>query len=353
MKVLHLPSSVGGHSINLSRAEKKIGINSQVLYKSSNWLNYDSDINLNLQNENKLYKAYKLISTFLDVRNEYDIFHFNFGSSLIDTKSKHFNLIDLPFYGGKKFMTFNGCDARQKYPTMERVKQAACHQSNCYNGMCNSGLMDKIRRKRITKSSKHVDHIFALNPDLLHFLPIEKSSFLPYSIDTNNLIKPITHNINPKKIKIIHAPTNREAKGSYFILKALEKLKTRYNNIEIQIIENIPNQKAIELYEKADIVIDQVLIGWYGGFGVEVMKMGKPLGVFIREEDLKFIPNQMAKDLKESIININPRNIEEKLSELIENPKLLKHISNSGIQYVKKWHNPTYIANQVKSYYEN
>ena len=353
MKVLHLPSSVGGHPINLSKAEKQIGINSSVLYKKSNWLNYDSDINLNLQNKNILSKFYKLSSTFYKIRNEYDIFHFNFGSSLIDKKSKFLNLLDLPFYNGKKFMTFNGCDARQKYPTMARVKQAACHQKNCYGGMCNSGLMDEIRQKRIIKASKYVDHFFAVNPDLMHFLPKDKSSFLPYSIDSENLIKPIQKTNNNKKFKIIHAPTNREAKGSYFILKALERLKTRYNNIEIQIIENIPNQKAIELYKKADIVIDQVLIGWYGGFGVEVMKMGKPLGVFIREEDLKFIPNQMAKDLKESIININPRNIEEKLSEFIENPMLLKHKSNSGIQYVKKWHDPTYIANQVKSHYEN
>lgn len=352
MKVLHLPSSVGGHPINLSKAEKLIGINSNVLYKKSNWLNYESDINLNLQNENILSKFYKLSSTFLSVRNKYDIFHFNFGSSLIDKKSNFFNLIDLPFYNGKKFMTFNGCDARQKYPTMARVKQAACHQNNCYGGMCNSGLMDEIRQKRIIKASKYVDHFFAVNPDLMHFLPKNKSSFLPYAIDSENLIKPIQKtNNNNRKFTIIHAPTNMEAKGSYFILKALERLKKRYNKIEIQIIENIPNEKAIKLYQKADIVIDQVLIGWYGGFGVEVMKMGKPLAVFIREEDLKFIPNQMAKELKESIINISPGNIEEKLSELIENPELLKYKSESAIQYVSKWHDPIYIANQVKLQY--
>ena len=56
-------------------------------------------------------------------------------------------------------------------------------------------------------------------------------------------------------------------------------------------------------------MIDQILAGWYGAFGVEVMKMGKPLGVFIRDEDLKFVPKDMAKDLLDTVINIHPFNI--------------------------------------------
>lgn len=32
------------------------------------------------------------------------------------------------------------------------------------------------------------------------------------------------------------------------------------------------------------------------------MKMGKPVAVFIREADLKFIPQDMAKDVKEAVI---------------------------------------------------
>ncbi len=56
----------------------------------------------------------------------------------------------------------------------------------------------------------------------------------------------------------------------------------KYKNIRFEIIENKPNKEAIEIYKKADIVIDQVLVGWYGAFAVEVMKMGKPVAVFIR-----------------------------------------------------------------------
>jgi hypothetical protein len=191
----------------------------------------------------------------------------------------------------------------------------------------------------------------AVNKLYRYFLPRDKTTFLPYAVAGWEYIKTFKYSIG-KKIKIIHAPTNRAAKGSDFILKALENLQKRYKNIEVILIEKIPYEEALKLYKEAHIVIDQVLIGWYGAFGVEVMKMGKPLGVFIREEDLKFIPKEMADDIKDSVININPYNIETELSKYIENIGLLYKKSQASLDYVNKWHNPLYVASLTKQVYE-
>jgi hypothetical protein len=351
MKVLHLPSSVGGNSWGLAQGEKALGLDSTVLIDSNNWLNYKSDICLDLQNKNKFQNILKRLETFFKIRNEYDIYHFNFGSSLIDFMNYHIHLWDLPFYNGKKFMTYNGCDARQKYPTIQRVPFSPCHSKDCYGGVCHSGKLDKLRNKRILKVTKYVDHIFSLNPDLMYFLPEEKTTFLPYTIAGWNDIRSNKYEIKDK-IKIVHSPTNRVAKGSDFILNALKNLQEKYKQIEVIIIEKIPYQEALKLYHEAHIVIDQVLIGWYGAFGVEVMKMGKPLCVFIREEDLKFIPKEMSNDLKDTIININPYNIEEELSRYLENINLLHQKSQASIDYVNKWHNPLYVASITEKFYK-
>ena len=351
MKILHLPSTVGGHNWGLAQGEKALGLDSTVLVDSTNWLGYKSDICLNLQDKSRAQRIYTKIDTFFKVKNSYDIYHFNFGSSLVDFSNYNLHLLDIPFYKGKKIFTYNGCDARQKYPTINRVEFSACHQKDCYEGRCNSGKMDKRREERIKIVDKYADHIFALNPDLMYFLPPEKTTFLPYSVAGWEDIEKVDYIID-KKIKIIHSPTNRAAKGSDYILKALDNLQKKYKNIEVQIIEKIPYAQALQMYKEADIIIDQVLIGWYGGFGVEVMKMGKPLGVFIREEDLKFIPNDMAKDLKEAIINLNPFNIEEELSKYIENTNLLYEKSKASLEYVHKWHDPLYVASLTKEVYE-
>ena len=52
----------------------------------------------------------------------------------------------------------------------------------------------------------------------------------------------------------------------------------------------------------------------------------------------------MSKDLKETIININPFNIEKVLSEYIESPDLLENKSKASVEYVNNWHEPNKIA---------
>ncbi|NET57863.1 MAG: glycosyltransferase [Symploca sp. SIO2E6] len=355
MKVLHLPSSVGGNAWGLAQGERFLGLDSSVLVSRQNWLQYPADINLNLQNySSQPRKLAKLAQTFLEIRNKYDIFHFNFGSSLIHLPAKHLNQFELPFYPDKAklFVTYNGCDARQKYLTIQRTKIAACHNTNCYGGQCNSGKLDKYRRQGINKMERYVSHIWALNPDLLYFLPKGKSSFLPYSIsfDGIDLFPPKLG----KKLKIVHAPTNREAKGSDHILAALQKIqKTQANYIDVSLVENLPHAQALKIYQEADLIIDQVLIGWYGGFAVEAMKMGKPIIARIAQQDLHFLPEQMAKDVVETVIQAEPDTIYQVLLNCIENRQILRKKSEASLEYVNKWHNLKYVANLTKQRYES
>ncbi len=347
MKVLHLPTSVGGNAWGLAQAEKELGLESEVLVAKQNWLNYDADINLNLENKNFFSQSLILYKTFQNIKNKYDVFHFNYGSSLLDFQKLGLPLLELPYYDKSKkiIFTYNGSDSRAIHP-LEYWDDLPSPPQTIYNK-----LAIEIKKRKIVKVSKYANHIFALNPDLFHYLP-EKTTFLPYTISNWNDISEIKM-VSKKTIKIVHSPTSRDFKGSQYIIAALEVLKEKYKNIEIDIIENVSHLRAIEMYRKADLVIDQVLIGWYGAFGVEVMKMGKPLAVFVRNEDLKFIPIEMQKDLKEAIINITPFNIVEKLSLYIENQDLLKQKAQAGLTYSNKWHDPLHVAGIVKNVYED
>jgi hypothetical protein len=359
MKIIHLPTPVGGGAWGVAAGERELGLQSEVLILYDSWLNYPADRIIFKTHPNsyfeKLTNLAVRIKEVTNIRNNYDIFHFNFGTSLIDHPSIGLPLADLPFYKkkGKIVVTYNGCDARQKYPTMKRVEIAACHNINCYNGMCNSGKLDQERQLRIKKFDKYADAIFAFNPDLLHFLP-ERAKFLPYAVASWYDIKTLPFKGIDKRLKIVHAPTNRAAKGSDIIIEALNKLEENYGDIiDIILVENIPHKEAIAIYEQADLIIDQILIGWYGGFAVEALKMGKPVMVFIREEDLKFIPAEMAEQCNQAFINANPLNIYEKLCSIAENPGILENYRNAGLEYVNKWHDPLFVANITKTAYES
>ncbi len=358
MRILHLPTSVGGHSWGLAQGEKRLGLDSTVLVKGHNFLEYRADRVVHIPERGFFRKPIGLMNSiraFFDIRRKYDVFHFNFGSSLIDYPKFGLSLCDLPYYppDSKLFVTYNGCDARQKYPTMQRTAFSACHNPECYGGVCNSGKQDAIRRRKIEKFSLFARHIFAVNPDLLWFLPKEKSSFLPYTVANwyeDSVRIPF---VLGRKIRIVHAPTNRVCKGSEIILQSLERVQKRFpGEVEIVLVENMSHSMALSVYREADLVVDQILVGWYGGLAVEVMRMGKPVAVFIREEDLQFIPGEMRKDIDDAFIRISPETIDEVLCRCIADRELLREKGENGFQYVHKWHDPVKIARLVKEYYD-
>ncbi len=363
MKILHLPNGVGGHAHGLSRAERSLGHQSDVLVTSPNNFGYQADIIINsniLENTNRLnnvinkyFKELKKILYFFHIRKKYDVFHFNFGTSLLSYSLPSLYLLELPYYAknAKIIVTYNGCDARQKYATMKRTNYSACANKNCYGGACNNSKVEQARARKIEIFDEYADTIYAVNPDLLYFLP-KRAKFMPYTITRWDEIKPIEYKQN-KKLKILHAPTDKACKGSQYIIEALQILNIKYaGRAELILIENLPHCEALELYKQADLVIDQLLIGFYGGFTVEVMKMGKPVIVYINETDIKFMPSKMQQDCLNTVINANIYNIIDKLAEILENPQMLYHYSIKSLEYVNKWHNPIQIAKDVITDYQ-
>lgn len=354
MKVLHLPTNVAGMSWGVAQGERKLGLDSTVLATETGKFGYPCDICLHFERKSSFARLLSSATTFFKVRNQYDVFHFNFGRSLIDFRQIGLINFDLPFYpkGKKIIITYNGCDARQKYRSMALYDLCPCLDDECYSGLCVDGKLDRLRRASIDKVSHYSDHIFAVNPDLFNYLPEKITTFLPYAIASWYDIERRPYLLEGRRIKVVHSPTDKAAKGSKYIFEALEKLARKYP-VDLVLIENLSHKEALRLYEQADLVVDQLLAGWYGGFAVEIMKMGKPVAVYIRDEDLKFIPENMSHDLRDAIININPSNITEVLETYLQNPDLLKLKSEAGYEYVMKWHDPLYVAGITRSVYES
>jgi glycosyltransferase involved in cell wall biosynthesis len=353
MRVLHCPSCVGGNSWTLSRAERTLGIESDVMVHSSDWTRYPVDIDLHLENRSRIEKIGKLLSFLVKAAGRYDVFHFNFGNSILPYSSRFsfFDLADLPVLrslGKKIVVTYQGCDIRQKGFSTQHFPTSACALPDCYGGFCNNET-DFIKRKRSERFARYAHRIYALNPDLLHVLP-SKAEFLPYASVDISQWQP-TNNPLSNKITILHSPTNRTVKGTKYIVEAISKLKEIYSNVDFMLIENIPHNQVQDLYQKADIAIDQLLIGWYGGFAVEMMALAKPVICYIREEDLKFIPPEMKTDLP--LINANPENMFNVLKQTMEAREKWKDIGLRSRAYVEKWHDPLIIATKLKAVYES
>mgnify|MGYP001079356917 CR=1 FL=1 len=199
-----------------------------------------------------------------------------------------------------------------------------------------------IRGKKERYANQYlVDKIFVSTPDLLEYSP--KALWLPNPIDLEEFqYLGIRRDIN--KVTIVHAPSNRKKKGTAFVLKAIEKIKKEGYNINFLLVENMPYSKVIKYYKQADIVVDQLLTGWYGMVSIEGMALGKPICVYIKENLKSYMPFM-------PFLNTSTRNIEDNLRLLIEDCELRMKLSKKSRKYVEHVHDGNKITDKLMSIY--
>ncbi len=132
----------------------------------------------------------------------------------------------------------------------------------------------------------------------------------------------------------------------------MRKISAKYpGKVTFRIVENLTYSSALEVYKNADIFIDQLLIGWYGGFAVEGMAYGKPVVSYIRQEDLDVVPPEMRAQIP--VVNATARTLFQVMDDLLRDKEQIRSIGLKGRSYVERWHNPSTIAYQMKACYES
>jgi hypothetical protein len=371
IRVLHCPTSTGGNPQGLSRAEKQLGLTSWTVVFLQNYLQYTTDETLSSPSKNRLHLEIQRWKLLYRALNDFDVIHFNFGTTILsqrlldNSQAKYPNVLKYVYQIYAKFIELRDLQLLQYFKKVlvvtfqgDDVRQGDFCRANFATTIANevevgffSDESDKYKRWKILQFDKYADLLFALNPDLMHVLP-KRTKFLPYShIDLNDWQAIPFKDLSLKKLNIIHAPTHKKVKGSRFIFDAIERLKLENIDFTFTLVEGLSNAEARKLYSEADLLIDQLLAGWYGGLAVELMALGKPVICYIRDEDLKFIPEEMRLDIP--IIKATPESIYEVLRYYLTQGKSeLANISTLSRSYVEKWHDPQKIAEKMKREYE-
>ncbi|MGV8123587.1 MAG: glycosyltransferase [Candidatus Xenobiia bacterium LiM19] len=354
MKVLHGPCNIANQPWGLSREERRLGLKSDVIINYGTSLNYPSDRCLGAYRDRSPYTKMRRLFYGLSSPLMYNVHHYYFGRTLLcwdDYGPRNmFWYLDLKaarLLGRKIFMTLQGCDVRLAGES-DITNEVTC----CRKGLCSAyetciSQYDRDRRTLINEILPLCHRVFYLNPELGYY--VKEGTFLPYSSVRVESIVPVPPR-NEGTVIILHAPSDLSIKGTSFVVSAVESLKKKYP-IEFRLIQNMKHEEALKAYESADIVIDQLLAGFYGAFAVEVMAMGKPVVCYLREHDFPNMPAAMVKELP--FINAGPSSIEEKLSEILENRHRLPEISARSRRFVERWHNPEIIAKAMVAAYRD
>lgn len=161
-----------------------------------------------------------------------------------------------------------------------------------------------------------------------------------FPVDFKYIDKYLTENEENdlKHLTILHAPSSYHIKGTAFIEEAIANLRLKYPNLIYKRLHNISKAEVIKELINADVVIDQMLVGYYGVLAVEAMALEKPIICYISQDIWENIKSYCP------IINANPDNIEEIIEFYINNKKNLKEIGKKSRTYALDFHSPEKIA---------
>lgn len=354
LRVLHGPINFGNQAWVLSRHERRLGIHSEVVVSSPGPFQYPADCCLGRSGRSLLGWVRRLLFG-LSAPFRYDVLHLYFGRSYLGGGEKPGLGRRLAFaevrlarrLGRKVFLTLQGCDARLSDESAARNEHTPCRLGQCATAPRCRQILDGWRRYLRDEIVPLADRVFALNPELLHYVP--RATFLPYaSVDVESLTPcwPRTDGVPV----LLHAPSDESIKGSALIRSAIERLRQR-RPLEYVEIRRLPHADALKQYRRADLVIDQVLTGWYGGVAVEAMAQGKPVACYLRSEDLHFVPPALRAELP--LVRLTPSTLEDDLEQALLRQREWRLWGEQARAFALRWHHPGRIAQAMVQAYRD
>lgn len=332
LNVLHGTMEIANQMRIMSQGLNLQGITSRTINYYKSYLNTPSPFELegiwttsSKQSEITAYILENVIPNF-------ELFHFHFSTSLLKDHSDLAILNDLQ---KPVIMHHWGSEVRQLSKALEVNPYAKAKVKN------NSYFKNKLGLL-----SKKIKHCIVPDHELLRYTKdyYENVYVVPSMINLEEY--PLSNRTSNDKPLIVHAPTNADIKGTHYVLQAIEKLKLDYD-FDFQLVQYLTHDKAKKIYEKADLIIDQLHIGSYGLFAIESMAMGKPVICYISDYMTDFFPDNLP------IISANPDTITETLKHTLNALDSLPEIGKKSHDYVKTHHDVKTNIFKISNIYQN
>ena len=114
-------------------------------------------------------------------------------------------------------------------------------------------------------------------------------------------------------------------------------------------MHGLPHEQAVEVYKRADLVVDQLNAGWYGLFAIEAMALGKPVVTFLHDEAAR--ATEEAFGVEVPIANATKDTLADVLRRLVESPDERARRALASRAYVEAVHDDEQIADRLLALY--
>jgi glycosyltransferase involved in cell wall biosynthesis len=115
------------------------------------------------------------------------------------------------------------------------------------------------------------------------------------------------------------------------------------------LVQGMPGDEARRLYEQADVVVDQLLIGAYAQFAIECMALGRPVVCYLNPRFAAHHPEWADAP----IVSATPDTIADELRLLVRDARLREELGRRGTEYVRRHHSLEAVANDLDRVYRS
>jgi glycosyltransferase involved in cell wall biosynthesis len=335
-RILHAPSNIAGIAGLLSRAQRDLGYDATSVEYVGHQYGFGADRSLGLNRDANPAAKLATVGRFaLSALQRYDVFHLYFGNTLFP-----YPYPDLPALralGKRIVFHFCGCDVRNRAATLAKYSVSGCHE--CASLVC-------LGKRH--PDPRWADVSIVSTPDLLEFVPgavlvpgpVDLARWTPRPPRTT----PISHS---DPVRVLHAPSDREIKGTRYLIDAIERLRSEGYAVELMMLEGVPHDQVVEFCGGADLAVDQLMIGAYGTVSIEMMAKGVPVVCRIRDDLRHHYPADLP------LVSAGPHEVYSALRSLLESPDTWPDLGRRGREYVEREHEMHDVARRVLRLYRS
>jgi hypothetical protein len=237
---------------------------------------------------------------FLYAIFKYDAFYIISGENILTRKLLSVELFLYKLLSKKVIMHFVGADIRNSEYLRWKNEQLLQRVNKTKGQKPPPPLQNNFQKKLCTLAEKYADVIILTSPDLVQFFSEKnKWHYVPVFIDVEKFETELSLASGARDknvITILHAPSNAPLKGAEYISNILKEIKESNNQIRTIVTTSedyksmtvhppytITKYALLDLYKQSDIVIDQILIGWYGLQSIEALLAGNKVICLVSE----------------------------------------------------------------------
>jgi hypothetical protein len=192
------------------------------------------------------------------------------------------------------------------------------------------------KKQHVVKmAEKYATHI--ISGKMISNLLTRQYFSVPAPLDIENIR---FNNEHGKVPVIVHAPTNREMKGTDYIIEVITKLRNDGYVFEFKLFENMKNCDVRTELSNADICVDQLFSVGNGMFANEAMAAG--CAVLCGN-----LPQYSGRPEDLPVIHTRPSNLYKNLKFLLDNPNLVSEFGQKGREYVEKYHDILKVSDKI------